>query len=104
MPDGSLRENVPIDDPEAQAFLRAQKMQSEAETEQFEAEQGTAARRKTELEAVREAQGRDQGLASLVKMMRRNKHAGRTGDLFRLEKATAEREAARVPHAAPMYD
>ena len=51
------RENVPIDDPEAQAFLRAQKMQSEAETEQFEAEQGTAARRKTELEAVREAQG-----------------------------------------------
>ena len=101
MPDGSLRENVPIDDPEAQAFLRAQKMQSEAETEQFEAEQGTAARRKTELEAVREAQGRDQGLASLVKDDAAEQARRQTGDLFPLEKATAEREAARVAARGP---
>ena len=101
MPDGSLRENVPIDDPEAQAFLRAQKMQSEAETEQFEAEQGTAARRKTELEAVREAQGRDQGLASLVKDDAAEQARRQTGDLFPLEKATAEREAARVTARGP---
>ena len=101
MPDGSLRENVPIDDPEAQAFLRAQKMQSEAETGQFKAEQGTAARRKTELEAVREAQGRDQGLASLVKDDAAEQARRQTGDLFPLEKATAEREAARVAARGP---
>ena len=90
MPDGSLRENVPIDDPEARVYLRAQELQGDAES-----------RRTTERDAILEAQDREQGLASLVKDDAAEQARRQTGDLFPLEKATAEKEAARVAARAP---
>ena len=90
MTDGSVRENVPIDDPQAQVYLRSQELQGNAET-----------RRDTERAAILEAQDREQGLASLVKDDATEQARGQTGDLFPLEKATAEREAARVAARAP---
>jgi len=90
MPDGSVRENVPIDDPEAQVYLRAQELQGNAES-----------RRATERDAILEVQDREQGLASLVKDDAAEQARRQTGDLFPLEKATAEKEAARVAARAP---
>ena len=101
MPDGSLRENVPMDDPDAIAYVRAQKMQSAAETEATKTAQDTDARRATERDAILEAQDREQGLASLVRDDAAGQARRQTGDLFPLEKATAEREAARVAARAP---
>lgn len=86
MPDGSLRENVPIDDPQAQVYLRSQELQGNAET-----------RRDTERAAILEVQDREQGLASVVKDDAAEQARRQTGDLFPLEKETAEREAARAP-------
>jgi hypothetical protein len=86
MPDGSLRENVPIDDPQAQVYLRSQELQGDAET-----------RRGTERAAILEVQDREQGLASLVKDDAAEQARRQTGDLFPLEKEAAEREAARAP-------
>ena len=94
MPDGSLRENVSMDDPDAIAYVRAQKMQGRAETD-------LTTQRKTELEAIRTAQDKEQGLASLVRDDAAEQARRQTGDLFPLEKATAEREAARVAARAP---
>jgi hypothetical protein len=94
MPDGSLRENVSMDDPDAIAYVRAQKMQSRAETD-------LTTQRETELEAIRTAQDKEQGLASLVRDDAAEQARRQTGDLFPLEKATAEREAARVAARAP---
>ena len=94
MPDGSVRENVPMDDPDAIAYVRAQKMQGRAETD-------LTTQRKTELEAIRTAQDKEQGLASLVRDDAAEQARRQTGDLFPLEKATAEREAARVAARAP---
>ena len=85
MPDGSLRENVPIDDPQAQVYLRSQELQGDAET-----------RRDTERAAILEVQDREQGLASVVKDDAAEQARRQTGDLFPLEKETAEKEAARV--------
>jgi hypothetical protein len=69
MPDGSLRENVPVDDPQAQAFLRAQKIQSRAETddiliERMEAEEEAKVeeRRTVEKEALRSVQSKDESI------------------------------------------
>ena len=101
MPDGSLRENVPMDDPDAIAYVRAQKMQSAAETEATKTAQDTDARRATERDAILGAQDREQGLASLVRDDAAGQARRQTGDLFPLEKATAEREAARVAARAP---
>ena len=85
MPDGSLRENVPIDDPQAQVYLRSQELQGDAET-----------RRDTERAAILEVQDREQGLASVVKDDAAEQARRQTGDLFPLEKETAEKETARV--------
>ena len=85
MPDGSLRENVPIDDPQAQVYLRSQELQGDAET-----------RRDTERTAIRTAQDKEQRLASLAKDDAAEQARRQTGDLLPLEKATAEKEAARV--------
>ena len=86
MPDGSIRENVPIDDPQAQVYLRSQELQGNAET-----------RRDAERAAILEVQDREQGLASVVKDGAAEQARRQTGDLFPLEKETAEREAARAP-------
>jgi hypothetical protein len=101
MPDGTVRENVPMDDPDAIAMIEAQKKQSALSTEEIKGEMETDARRDTERAAILEAQDREQGLASLVKDDAAEQARRQTGDLFPLEKATAEREAARVAARAP---
>ena len=101
MPDGTVRENVPMDDPDAIAMIEAQKKQSALSTEEIKGEMETDARRATELEAIRTAQDKEQGLASLVRDDAAEQARRQTGDLFPLEKATAEREAARVAARAP---
>ena len=101
MPDGTVRENVPMDDPDAIAMIEAQKKQSAMSTEKIKGEMETDARRATERDAILGAQDREQGLASLVRDDAAGQARRQTGDLFPLEKATAEREAARVAARAP---
>ena len=101
MPDGTVRENVPMDDPDAIAMIEAQKKQSALSTEEIKGEMETDARRATERDAILGAQDREQGLASLVRDDAAEQARRQTGDLFPLEKATAEREAARVAARAP---
>jgi len=96
MPDGTVRENVPMDDPDAIAMIEAQKKQSALSTEEIKGEMETDARRTTERDAILGAQDREQGLASLVRDDAAGQARRQTGDLFPLEKATAEKETARV--------